>query len=443
VNSPPQPLYLTLAVLSAGLIALAPTALQAAPPASSTPPVTYKIQPILTMGGKVGDLTTDPKGDVEIGALNDNGQIVFVTENAAAGAGEILVQYSDSKFTTIVVGGGSAPGGTWSKPVSTYGPITMNQHGNIAFAVDATIGNQTSAGTFLWDFEAQKTTAVALAGMPATDGLTFETGGFYNAAINNNGEIAFPAETRNAGGKAPPGIFFLGQDNKLQAVALPGQNLPGGGTILLALYPSLNDAGTIAFLAQRPTDQLPGAYLWTKGALTAVAALGMDAPGGGKITAVGAAFANNNNASVLVSALVTGSNTWALYRFANGQLTPVLTPGQAMPGGGTFRTLLFPTGGLPLLAISAANDAGQHAFVAAVTDGTATRTGVYLLNPDGTMSLILTSGTVADVGTITAVGTTSAPPSNGVAINNKGQVAVPVRIGRGAGTLALLTPASP
>jgi hypothetical protein len=30
-----------------------------------------------------------------------------------------------------------------------------------------------------------------------------------------------------------------------------------------------------------------------------------------------------------------------------------------------------------------------------------------------------------------------------VAINHKGQVAVPVRIGRGAGTLALLTPTSP
>ena len=55
------------------------------------------------------------------------------------------------------------PGGTWSKPVSTYGPVTMNQHGNIAFAVDITIGNQSSAGTFLWDFAAQKTTAVRFA----------------------------------------------------------------------------------------------------------------------------------------------------------------------------------------------------------------------------------------------------------------------------------------
>src|SRR5262249_27789375 len=163
---------------------------------------------------------------------------------------------------------------------------------------------------------------------------------------------------------------------KLQPVALPGQSLPGGGNVLLALYPSVNDAGAVAFLAQRPTDQLPGAYLWTKGTGSPVAVVGTDAPGGGKIAGVGAAPAHNNDASVLVSALVTGSNTWALYRFANGQLTPVLTPGQAMPDGTKFRALLFPTGGLPLIAVSAANDAGQHAFVAAVTDGTATRTGV-------------------------------------------------------------------
>src|SRR5262249_40601999 len=225
-----------------------------------------------------GNITTDPKGDVEIGALNDNGQIVFVTENAAAGAGEILVQYSDNKFTPIVVGGGAAPGGTWHKPVSTYGPLSMNQHGNIAYAVDITVGNQTSAGTFLWDFAAQKSTVVALKGMQATGGLTFETGGYYNPAINNNGEIAFPAGIKNAAGQAPPGVFFLGQDNKLQPVALPGQSLPGGGNVLLALYPSVNDAGTVAFLAQRPTDQLPGAYLWTKGTVTPVAVVGMNAP---------------------------------------------------------------------------------------------------------------------------------------------------------------------
>src|SRR5207302_9989807 len=118
------------------------------------------------------------------------------------GTGEILVQYSDGKFTTIVVGGGSAPGGTWSKPVSTYGPITMNQHGNIAFAVDITVGNQSSAGTFLWDFAAQKTTAVALKGMPATGGLMFETGGFCGPAINNNGAIACPAGLESQAGQA-------------------------------------------------------------------------------------------------------------------------------------------------------------------------------------------------------------------------------------------------
>jgi hypothetical protein len=84
-----------------------------------------------------------------------------------------------------------------------------------------------------------------------------------------------------------------------------------------------------------------------------------------------------------------------------------------------------------------ANGAGQHAFLAQLEGG---NTAAYLLDADGTLSLILKSGTTTNLGTITDVG-----GGNwfGVGLNTQGQMLLPVRIDRGANTLVLLTPSAP
>jgi hypothetical protein len=383
----------------------------------------YKIQRIVKLGDTVADVLIRAKGDLEIGTLNDNGQIAFVTENGNISTSEMLLQYADGKFLPIVVGGRDAPGGTWGK--SNNGipiQVSMNQLGNIVFATTATIGGKTAYGTFLWDFQAQKVTPVAVKGMPAVNNLTFEQGSSGTPLINNHGEIAFPAGVKNAAGGVHSGLFFLGGDGQLQAIALPDQELPGGVKVQDAYVTSMNDTGRVGFVTVKANNG-NGAYLWEKGTITQVAAIGMDTPGG-KTAIVGGVLLNTQNESVLLDLYLQGNaQNDGLYLDANGSLTPLVVPGQEMPGGGNL---------LHIGAVSNQNTAGRRAFIGWLKDGTRS---VYLLEPDGKLSLILNTGATTDLGKVTNIGS----PSPGISFNNKGQIAVNVAFD-GVTTLVLLTP---
>jgi hypothetical protein len=273
--------------------------------------------------------------------------------------------------------------------------------------------------------------------MPAVNNITFEQGGGWGATLNNQGEIALVATVKNAAGQKRDGVFFLDQQGQLLPVALPDQALPHGKIIGSAWLPSVNDAGLIAFVVGVAAvgSEGSGAYLWEKGAITPIAAAGMDAPGGGKLAAVRSVWLNNRNRDILIAARPQGSGI-GLYRLANGQLTAVAVTGQAMPGGGNFQSLLVGSGPGWANGVSAANEAGEHAFLARLADRT---TAAYLVNPVGKLSLVLKSGTVTDLGTITGVGV----PGASIGLNSTGQVALSVRTNSGPATLVLLTPAVP
>jgi hypothetical protein len=85
--------------------------------------------------------------------------------------------------------------------------------------------------------------------------------------------------------------------------------------------------------------------------------------------------------------------------------------------------------------VSAANELGQHAFLATLADGA---TACYLLEPDGQLSLLLKSGAATNLGTIASVGVGSAA-SRGIGLNSQGEVAVTVSIAERPDTIVLLT----
>lgn len=408
-------------------------------PGPSRADTTYRIQPILRLGDPVGSLRID--GHFDIGTLNDRGQIIFVTEDPDGA--EVLLQYADGKITPIVVGGTEAVpfGGQWGTNNGIEAPVSMNQLGNVVFATDLTVGDDTDIKTFLWDYQAQKLTIVAHKGMRADQNRTLETGGSATPVINNRNEIALVAAVRNAAGQVQDGVFLFGQDGKLQPVAVPDQMLPDGGQIVRADEATLSDAGAVAFLVRRQGNgaEMESAYMWENGTLTPVALVGQNAPGGGKIAAVWGALVNNKNRSVVVAARLNNSKgPDALYRFADGKLTPVAVPGQTMPGGGKFKTLQSDRDG-----IGFANELGQHPVLAILDDQS---TALYRLEPDGQLALILKSGATTDLGKITHVGV-PVPPKEpegvGAGLNAGGQVAVNVKINGGATTLVLLTPSAP
>jgi hypothetical protein len=425
---------LPLTFLAAGLALLEPGAARAVALTG------YTIRPIARLGDRVADVTIQNGGNFQISTLNDSGQIAVVTVNAAGG--EMLLQYSNDQFIPIAVGGGDAPGGKWVKQLGFTGPVSMNQRGDIAFATNATIGGTTGLGAFRWDAQSQQVTLVAFKGMPAVNNLTFVNGitsrskssVYIYPFINNSAEVAFPADVKNAAGATRSGVFFLGRDSQLQAVTAPDQVLPGGGKVQDAYPTGINDTGVVAFVAAAgPSSPPNGAYVWENGTITPVALVGMEIPGLGKVASVSSIRVNNKDRTALVSMQLNSTSApLGFYRWADGQFTRLFVIGQDMPGGGRLKQPFEPF---------ALNDAGQFAFRAILADGS---TAAYRLDTDGTLSLVLKSGTTTDLGTITQLLTAnSSPPSYGIGLNSKGQVALTVQIGNGAPTLVLLTPAAP
>jgi hypothetical protein len=405
---------------------------------------TYRIQPIVTVGDTVGNVQIG--GAPRIGTLNDKGQLLFTVPNRAGGSA-LLLSAEGNSFP-LVVGGQNAPGGTWPRDVSFTGVGTMNQRGDVVFRAPLTTEENTSWGVFLWDAQTHQVTPVARVGMLAVNCQMFQPG---NAAvrpwINNRGEIAFAGCARDAAGKSQPSAFFLANGGELLAVALPDQAVPGDDALIqFQGTVSLNDAGMIAFRAHRQGDPTLGCsgYVWEHGTLTPVALVGMEGPGGGRITGVSGLWVNNKNRTVLLTAhLSSAPNQAGLYRLVDGRLVPVAVPGQEMPGGGTLRTVLETNGddiGGPnaLSDVSPANEAGQHAFNARLEGGSV---ALYQVDADGKLALLLKEGDATELGSISRI-----REGSGIGLNSKGQVSLVVRIAHGTvtsggpETLVLLTP---
>jgi hypothetical protein len=410
----------------AALAGLSPAALEAA-----TPPA-YQIQTLVRSGDQVGDLEIQPtSGGLRIGTLNDQGQLVFVTQNTAGG--EMLLQYSAGTLTSIGVAEQDGPLGKWPASIGFRTPVRMNQSGSIVFNVSTS--ETDSLGTFLWDAATKEVTPVAVAGMPAGTDWTFSPARDGAPAINKSGDIVFGVGLKEADSSVRQGVFFRERTGQLQAVALPGESL-GLGEVVEAFAGGINDAGMVAFRAATVPNGPTSVYLWENGTVTPVAFVRGEVPGAEKVADLPGVWLNNQNHTLLLRIRIEDHNSDSLWRWEDRQLTPLLVPGQEMPGGGLLDQLQP--------EVSDANEAGQHAFIATVTDAGTTRAAIYRLDSDGTLSLVLQTGASTPLGLITHLGAAGAAPVlSGIGLNGQGQLALPVRIDNGPPMIVLLTPLSP
>jgi hypothetical protein len=407
--------------------------------AASAFAASYTIHPIAKFGDRAGRVLIPSGVDAgfEIGSLNNAGDLIFVTEDSAGG--EALVLSSNDSLEPLVIGGADAPGGQWPSDVQLLSPVSMNQFGNVGFTANVDTASSPNAGTFLWDAAAGQFTAIAMDGMPLEFGLTFDPGGDWLTIINNSNEIAFTGTVVNPQGQTFSGAFFQRRDGQLVPVALPGDMLNENRQIVDATAASLNDAGIVAFTARLKDDPASayGAYRWELGQRTMIATMGTPLPGGQKIASVLGAWVNNANRNVLL-AVTTDPDSEAggverpvsLYLWNAGALMPVAVPGQTMPDGGQLVSIQD-------FGVSAANDLGEHAFLAVLAGGA---TAAYRMDADGKLSLVLKSGMeTAAMGTIDNVGQ-GAGTSSGISLNRSGQIAVTLQVGFDVDTIALLTP---
>jgi hypothetical protein len=396
----------------------------------------YSVQVLAQLGHVNGNFT--PHNVFGLSQLNDRGQMVVATTDSQGN--QILGQYTAGQFTPIAAAGGAAPGGkTWPKGMGFVFPISMNDAGNIAFIpVDS---NGAPLGVYLWNAGKRSVIPVAEPGVPAVNGLVFAQGGDTAGAwINNHDEVAFVAFVKSASSAGQTGLFRRAVDGQIQAVALPGDPLPGlAKSVKDPGDVSINDAGLIAFDDVGSGNVQRSGFLWDTGTITSTAAAGTQVSGFGTLLNSYTDGVNNKNRNVwIVAATQQNQNAYGMFLARDGQLLPVVLPGQEMPGGGTFVG--------DILDWCPPNELGQYPFVTHIKGNGATTTAAYMVQPDATLSLIAKSGMTTELGTITEISPWLGDNPNGsfgIGLNSQGQVALTAQIDRGPDTLLLLTPKTP
>lgn len=402
----------------------------------------YEIQSIIRSGDRAGNLLLKKDASFFIGALNDRGQILLVTDNSAGG--QALIQCTEGDRVPIAARGGDAPNGKWSDKVSVVAPVSMNQRGDAVFTADVTTAAGTQPATFRWDASLRQVTPV-VNGLPAIPNLSSDAGSL-RPVLNNQDEIALAVPLGGRPGQPRDGVFLLAPDNPMLPIALPDAPMPDNRTLLAAVMPSLTDDGRVAFLARAAGDDYPvRPCAWEQGAFSQLAVGTTRSLGTLHFLTFTGIWANNQNRNLLLAAhqhSLSGASN-ALYFLSGGQFVPVLLPGQPLPDGGRFLTvqpqevtsldIKLATG------VSAPNDAGQHVILALLEHNV---TAAYLMDANGRLTPILRSGAMTKLGKVTSVGW-GGGKSQGAGLNNAGQVALTVRFTGGVDTVVLMTPTAP
>ena len=135
------------------------------------------------------------------------------------------------------------------------------------------------------------------------------------------------------------------------------------------------------------------------------------------------------------------SVTFGVFRHSKGKTTPVVLPGDPLPGGGNFQT----TASIPYQYYL--NNPGDITFVAKLNTGNTDNeedTGLYVVSRGNTRVVARTGTDIPRVGTVAHVNSPGFVGSGtlqaGGAINDRGQILFEVTLTDGTGALLVATP---
>src|SRR5437667_642780 len=237
------------------------------------------------------------------------------------------------------------------------------------FSAAALFGTRAFAGPAGYDFR-----LVATLGDPVPGGRTL-INDFEPGAINNRGDIFTGADTGVGAEFQGEGVFLFTKGGQLSVLGLAGSPAPGGGTFSFA-FPgpvSLNDSGGAAFAFllgpfTPPFGVNSGLFRYSQNThnVTAVVLPGVTpVPGGGVFA--GAYFGPNITSAgdIAFPAIIptqagihvpgedyVGLGLGVFKADRVDQISKLVTPGDAAPGGGTFDFAAGPW----------SNDLGEVAF---------------------------------------------------------------------------------
>jgi len=243
-------------------------------------------------------------------------------------------------------------------PQAFFRSATINNFGRIAFVskVDDAARNQ---GVFTADAQGLRVVALGCggeggSGAPDTCGDPSPLGGTFSGFfggtlgtpdINDNGDVLFLADV--AGGSAPRGLFlYRAAEQAIVKVAAVGDPSPLGGTITTLGPGSMNNAGTVMFVAATDGGQSADVMRWEDGVLTKYVAAGDPAPGGGTFTLIGTEFWGFPDGTSIAGGPVPGINDAGIVAFRG-----------YVSGGISAGGLFLSIGGVHAWAVKAGDEA--------------------------------------------------------------------------------------
>jgi hypothetical protein len=349
--------------------------------------------------------------------------------------GTIYLWSPSSGLKKVVAAGDAAP--TTSSATFTCvtlnetPPSPLNQSGEVVFSSPSPMsevlpcsfcGNPVGTpptvvnGDFLYDASGViREIASANDTLPGADQITYVPS--LSVPVNATGQVAF-----GAGSGTNTSGFYLRNGAATQKVIANGDPVPGSSATFgfPHFIAGLADSDNLAFTSATSSAADGLFFAPAGGAIQTIALDGGAAPGGGtfSLTPNGQTVSNlppgtvalainsfknfatiNGEADVAFgSSIIGGSADSGYFRLlqsgtAAGTLQPVVLQGQAVPGGGTFNTLILPNN-VPtnLDANFALGPDGTLAFLDLFTTASGIRQGMFIARPDGILMKVAATG---------------------------------------------------
>ncbi len=279
-------------------------------------------------------------GKHPVPALNEAGSVAFHASLAGGRAVEGVFLAGPGRPPRAVVLSGAAAKGVTSGTVAALEAPALNDRGQVAVLATVQRGRDTIDAIYLWSTAGL--VKIVAHGDPAPIGGSFA--GLGPPSLNNQGLVAFAAIVD--GGSALGGLFIAGPTVRPRKILATGDDSPGGGYFArFSDRVSLNDASQVAFHALVQNGPSPGGIFLTAGdAPTLVAAVGAEAPGGGRFANFGPwpAVAVDGRVA-FVAALDRGGPPVGVFVSAAAGTHRVVAAGQSSPAGVLASFGLYPS----------------------------------------------------------------------------------------------------
>lgn len=365
-------------------------------------------------------------GTYQAGSLNDNRQFVFNivgSERDSGGGGETTYVWDGTQAIRIQPASTKLPDGSSLVSASHWSPHSINNAGKVAFVADTDNSPHAIVVFNIADRSytiIAKNTTVVEGGTLTSAGVALE--GRMVADINNSDQVAWSEGLIPAGSDEANDAVFLFDpaENKITTIARKGTALPGGKTVLNALFPTIADNGAIAFMANTEDDDNYGIYQWQGGNITAILTPGTTVDG---VTVAQAKLPNISNAGIVFRGETFSSGGAApvaddtgYFVYSGGTLRKIIAPGDKLPDGKTYVATEANAG----RRSANINNNGLVVFKAVMEDEAS---GIYFWR-DGQITPLLTSGqSVEAAGTVESVAQGFGGSNNyHIGINDHGDV---------------------